>query len=259
MFTATARKPNGSFTTARDVVLQKNQAWCPSLFGTAPLVCYCACPVPFDDTHLNWVAVFSTPMSAATKPMHADDLPFPLCVPLYPLACLLLVGFRALPEPQRGVPPPMVLHWPNVRLFARLCLTDSAWAACQSSWARAIRSLSLPSWLSYAFDGLWTLQPDADDGEEDVFVDPSAGGAPATAELQAAASFLGPASPQPRDSPASVTDSDMDDGGLSEEEAPDSVVSEGPVDSSEDDFDFTDAVSEDDSEGDDKDDAPNEE
>ena len=129
----------------------------------AALTCYCCCPLPYDASYTNWVAVFTTPINGDDCPMHAITL---------------LLAFKGS---RRGkdAPPSLYLHFPvqqELEIMCPISLNANAWKSAEGAWSTAIKSLSTLSWLSYAFDGLWNLQTnkevyqDADllDGEEEA-------------------------------------------------------------------------------------------
>jgi hypothetical protein len=163
---AIVRKANGAYVDVSDCSVSGETAKSPRANGGVSMVCYCCCPVPYDEQYTCWLAVYSTPMTAADKPMHADDLPFPLLLPLYPDRDLLLLAFRAKrSENAAGSPPPTVyLHFPTeLTALVPLRLTVALWREAAPAWQAALKALSIGSWLAYAFDGLWALSSAADD------------------------------------------------------------------------------------------------
>lgn len=136
------------------------------------MACYCACPLPYDNTYTAWVAVFTEAIGPSDKPMHANRLPFPLYLPLYPLKDLFVVAF-AVERATSGMPLPVYLHWPSpdtLTVTRLLDLTPQLWSECMPAWTGAVSSLSMGSWLSYAFDSTWDLQVSASP-DEDMFVE----------------------------------------------------------------------------------------
>ncbi len=132
--------------------------------ANAVLKCYCCCPLPYDPSYTNWVAVFTTPIDAGDCPMHAITLPFPLNLPLYPKRDLIIIAFKGS-RVGKEAPPSLYLHFPVQQVLEVTCpisLNVSAWLEAEVAWATSIKSLSTLSWLSYAFDGLWNLQTDKD-------------------------------------------------------------------------------------------------
>jgi hypothetical protein len=145
------------------------------------MTCYCSCPLPYDSSYTNWVAVFTTPITGEDCPMHATTLPFPLNLPLYPQRDLVVLAFKGS-RASKDAPPSLYLHFPVQQELIITCpisLNVSSWLSAEVAWATAIKSLSTLSWLSYAFDGLWNLQTDKEvyqdadllDGEEEGGVD----------------------------------------------------------------------------------------
>ena len=169
---AVVRKANGVYVDAPDcsLSLDGESAKSPRANGGAAMVCYCCCPVPYDAHYTSWLAVYSTAMSTADKPMHADDLPFPLLLPLYPDRDLLLLAFRAKPSAAASPPQTVYLHFPDtLASLMPLRLTVRLWRDAAPAWQAALKALSIGSWLAYAFDGLWTLSIATD--EADMYIE----------------------------------------------------------------------------------------
>jgi hypothetical protein len=173
---AIIRRPDGAWANAGDckvtgegtaITLTASRA-----NGGAAMVCYCCCPVPYDAQYTCWLAVFATPMQATDTPMHADDLPFPLFLPLYPARDLVLLAFRA----RRGAeaaPPTVYMHFPPPKVLAVLAplrLTVDLWKRAAGAWHAALKALSIGSWLAYAFDSLWALADPAA-AEDEMYVE----------------------------------------------------------------------------------------
>lgn len=166
---AIVRKANGAYVDASDCIVSGTGETAKSqrANGGVTMVCYCCCPVPYDEHYTCWLAVYSTAMAAADKPMHADDLPFPLLLPLYPYRDLLLLAFRAKRSVDTASPPPTVyLHFPEMLMaLTPLRLTVARWREAAPAWQDALKALSIGSWLAYAFDGLWALSTATDDND----------------------------------------------------------------------------------------------
>jgi len=167
---ALLRKQNSSghveFTTITGVTIlgtgADTVAMCPSANQGTAMTCYCCCPVPYDPTFSTWVAVFTVPIGETDTPLHADDLPFPLVLPLYPNKDIMLLAFKAK-RACGEAPPTVYLHFPsNLEILGPLHLSSALWRMAEPAWTTAIQSLSIGSWLSYAFDGLWSLSAEAD-------------------------------------------------------------------------------------------------
>jgi hypothetical protein len=131
------------------------EAQCPRLAGDRTVrTCFCSCPVPYDGSYTVWVAVFSQEIAAGDKPMHTLDLPFPLYLPLYPDRDVVLMAF-VCKNLREQAPPPVYLHWPPADVMETqypLDLTADTWAAAAPEWTAAVSSLTMSSWLAYAFD-----------------------------------------------------------------------------------------------------------
>jgi hypothetical protein len=134
--------------------------------------CYCACPVPYDNTYSTWLAVFAQPITPGDKPLHAADLAFPLYLPLYPDKPLVLMAFQVRLL-QAGAPRPVYLGWPPeglVQPLRPLHVTAALWEKAAPQWAAAVASLRLPSWLSYAFDSSAVSDETVVEDDEDGLV-----------------------------------------------------------------------------------------
>jgi len=199
---------DGGDATAVPVTITAGDCVTATVDGKTPLVCYCACPVPYDNTFSVWAAVFTTAIGPHDKPLHANALPFPLFLPLYPVGDLVIVAFAVVPS-NTSAPLPVYLHWPSadtVSVRAFLDLTVPSWTECLKSWKAAVSSLSMGSWLSYAFDSTWDMKP-AIPADEDVFLEeevvPLTGGPVVNAKAVHLVSIAGSRHAQ--------QDSDMDD------------------------------------------------
>ena len=177
---AIVRRPDGGWSnTASCKVTGEGAgtvATSPQANGGAAMTCYCCCPLPYDALYTSWLAVFGPAIgdSYAAKPMHADDMPFPLFLPLYPHKDLLLLAFRAR-RGSEAAPPTVYMHFPSpkvLHVLAPFRLTVELWKRAAGSWQAALKTLSIGSWLSYAFDGLWAaLQGPDDAAAADMYIE----------------------------------------------------------------------------------------
>ncbi len=216
----------------------------------AILTCYCCCPLPYDSSYTNWVAVFTTPIEADDCPLHAITLPFPLNLPLYPQRDLIIISFKGT-RVGKEAPPSLYLHFPvqqELTVSCPISLNVSAWMEAEVAWLTAVKSLSTLSWLSYAFDGLWDLQTDKEglqdvdllDGEEEGGVD--------AVDLSA---VLPPVAKEVMDS--SSYDEDMADGDENVDAYTGMVtVRDDSVVTSEEEYESEDATEEEEDEGEDE-------
>ena len=223
---AIIRRPDGAWANAGDCKVAGEGAaitlTASRANGGAALVCYCCCPVPYDAQYTCWLAVFCTPMLPADTPMHADDLPFPLFLPLYPARDLVLLAFRA----RRGAdaaPPTVYMHFPPPKVLAVLAplrLTVELWKRAAGAWHAALKALSIGSWLAYAFDSLWALADPAA-AEDQMYIEQDC----ATADEDAPAAALRPAA-APDAASTSSGDEDADEDGEGGSEDPDDYMTE---------------------------------
>ena len=114
--------------------------------ATLALECYMSARVSGD----VWIAVFSQP-SAGRVPMHAPDLPFPLCLALLPDTECVCVAFRC------SATTAAFCHWPPGIVIEWLHLGLKQWHAAASLMQRTAQSQSLDVWLAATFDSQWTL------------------------------------------------------------------------------------------------------
>ena len=265
MFTAVIRSIHGEYVTTKTLsVVQENGqivASDPSANDNAKMICYCSSPIPYDNTHTTWIAAFTTPTTAADEPQHAEDMPFPLMLPLYPCKDIVILSFACSPL---STPRAAYLSWPPcdvVKVLGIIALTREIWLASSNAWDKAIRSLSLASWLSYAFDNAWNRneQSAKEDDDAIVLVDPLADQStvvahPAKVQILSTKGGLqtkeGQAD-QPCGSSATTSDDEEE---FSDMDAHASPTHDSVAISSEDDFDFennSDETNEDESECDD--------
>jgi hypothetical protein len=114
--------------------------------STLALECYMSANVTSD----VWIAVFSQP-SAGRAPMHAPDLPFPLCLALLPDTECVCVAFRC------SATAAAFCHWPPGIVVEWLHLGLKQWHAAASLMQRAAQVQTLDTWLAKTFDSQWTL------------------------------------------------------------------------------------------------------
>jgi hypothetical protein len=164
--------------TGLGVLETKRAQWsqqhhCPVVDGVVLYSqCYCACPVPYDNTYSTWLAVFAQPITPGDKPLHAADLAFPLYLPLYPDKPIVLMAFQVRLL-ETGAPRPVYLSWPPegvVQPLRPLHVTAQLWEMAALQWSAAVASLRLLSWLSYAFDSSVVSDEAAVEDEEDGLV-----------------------------------------------------------------------------------------
>jgi len=220
---------------------------CPSANKGSLMTCYCCCPVPFDPTFSSWVAVFTVPISEKDEPLHADDLPFPLSLPLYPNKDVVMLAFVARRVSQ-DAPPSLYLHFPSdLEVLGPLNLSAPLWRKAEPAWSAAIKSLSIGSWLSYAFDGLWSLNAEADLSGADEDQDDAV----PTFESEPLPSLTARQAADPGDADSSSTESVCD-----EEEDVDMgrAVGDEGENSSDEEFDYGEACEEDNEEENDEED-----
>lgn len=143
--------------------------------------CVCAAPLPYDTAKRTWVAVFAPQRhvdivdngegKAAeenVKPMHADWLPFPLNLVLFPETELVLTactfGASRTASEAADIPPLRFVFPSEEGPPLWLGLSAEAWRACKPAWTAAIAQRTIDSWVSDAFDvqhAATNLQPDA--------------------------------------------------------------------------------------------------
>ncbi len=164
MFQVAVRQEQGAWCSATDFSLQKNgRASCPSVFGpgVSNLECFCAIQVPYEHPHVAdttraWVLVYSSPVFPNDEPMHAEDLPFPFHLPLYPQKPLLFVAMRAVTGKTHL---PFTLAWPCIQPTVRYALSHHLFLASMDEWQKATRTKPTRAFLSDSFDRFWVLEP----------------------------------------------------------------------------------------------------
>jgi hypothetical protein len=150
---AVVRHPDGRLSEATDVVVdigpggvhagvQSRRASQP----VYPLDCYMSARVCSD----TWLALFSQP-SEGLAPMHAPDLPFPLCLALLPAVDCVCVAFRCV------APAAAYCHWPPGDVLEWLHLGIEQWQNATDQLRRAAHTQPLDAWLASTFDSQWML------------------------------------------------------------------------------------------------------
>jgi hypothetical protein len=120
--------------------------------------CYCTAPVPYDSTGLTWVSTFAPDISMDDEPMHADFLPFPFKLPLYPNRPIIMVAY-VLRKKDESIIRPMYLGTPPSTSFAveRYCKFNSeCWQQTRKFWTCKAGMVS--DFLACAFDPDWELE-----------------------------------------------------------------------------------------------------